>query len=382
MAYLVLFPQMMNASAARGNITVTCAARPLSITAQVGLTGAYVIVFVAAIFGNCLVLHVVRSQRNMRTAFNYLIANMAIADIMDAIFAIPYSIKNLFYISTWFSGAFAVVLCKATIYFINVSIAVSVLTMTIITVDRYLATVHVLKKALSLRAVKRLIVMVWVISCALYVYEIHKYRVRVYPSGASVCFPFVRGDIDTIILYFKVEAIVKFIITYAVPFSAMAILYSIIISHLWKRKHIGEGNSESYRKLKAQKKSVIKKLVAVVAIFALCWIPVHLHHFLSSFDMKTWECIPISLLHTFVWFAHANTAINPCIYLMLTKQSRRMIRDSLGTTTKRSGKKRKGLSGSIPAKHVSPLTVKTHLKKKDEGNDVSPLCGSQTDTAV
>lgn len=374
--------QKMNTSVVRGNFTSVGKETSLSITTQVGMTGAYAIVFVAAIFGNAFVLHVLRSQRNMRTAFNYLIANMAIADMIDAVFSIPYLIHMLFYDIGWFPGPFAVVLCKAINYFMNVSIAVSVLTMAIITVDRYLATVHVLKQPFSLRTVKRLIFMVWAISSGIYVYEIYKFRVVVLPSKRNVCVPYVSDDRDTTVLYFNVEMIVKFILTYAIPFTLMASLYTIIIIHLWKRKHIGEGNNDSYRKLKAQKKTVIIKLVAMVALFAFCWIPVHVAHFLSTFNTRAKGRIPISLILVIYWLAHANTAINPCIYLMLTKQSRRMIRDSLGSTKKKDFKRKKVAAGSLPAKHASRLTMKTHLKKKDEVNDISPLCGSQTDTAV
>ena len=372
-------PQKMNTTDVPGN-TTSCQTTMPRITTQVGLTGAYVIVFVGAIFGNSLVLHVLRSQKNMRTAFNYLIANMAIADILDALFAVPYLIHSLFHGSKWFPGTFALVLCKMVNYFGNVSIAVSVLTMTIITVDRYFAVVHVLKKSLSLRTVKRLIIMVWIVSGVVYIIEIYKFNVKVYPGGHAVCFPDIgSNDWDTVMTYFRVETLVKFIITYVIPFTVMAVLYTIIIAHLWKRKHIGEANSASYRRLQAQKKSVVIKLVTVVVIFAVCWIPVHMIHFLYSFDLPTWRCLPTALPLVFYWLAHANTAINPCIYLMLTKHSRKMIRESLGGT---DNKLKTGASGSIPPKQGSRLTLKTQLKKKEEINDVFPLCGSQTDTAL
>lgn len=48
-----------------------------------------VVIAVLAVLGNCLVVYVVVAYRRMRTVTNYFIANLALSDILMALFCIP-----------------------------------------------------------------------------------------------------------------------------------------------------------------------------------------------------------------------------------------------------------------------------------------------------
>lgn len=69
--------------------------------------------------------------------FNYLIINMAVADIIDALIAVPYSTFYLYINATWFPGVLGVITCKLVIFGAVISIAASVATLMIMAIDRY-----------------------------------------------------------------------------------------------------------------------------------------------------------------------------------------------------------------------------------------------------
>lgn len=104
---------------------------------RVALTVTYTITFVVAIVGNSLIIHVVRRQRNMRTAFNFLIVNMAVADILDAMIAMPAMVLYLFVLNRWLPGLVGTITCRLVNFAVGLSINTSVLTLSMIAVDRY-----------------------------------------------------------------------------------------------------------------------------------------------------------------------------------------------------------------------------------------------------
>ena len=46
------------------------------------LVGGYVITFLVSLFGNSVIIHIVRKDNSMKTTTNYLIVNQASADIL------------------------------------------------------------------------------------------------------------------------------------------------------------------------------------------------------------------------------------------------------------------------------------------------------------
>ena len=58
---------------------------------------AYLLIFLCALVGNTMVVMVVIKTPRMRNVTNYLIANLAVADILVAIFCIPLTLlDNIF----------------------------------------------------------------------------------------------------------------------------------------------------------------------------------------------------------------------------------------------------------------------------------------------
>jgi leucokinin receptor len=64
-----------------------------STSLVVFLSLCYGSISVAAVIGNGLVIWVIISSRRMRNVTNYYIANLALADIVIALFAIPFEVS-------------------------------------------------------------------------------------------------------------------------------------------------------------------------------------------------------------------------------------------------------------------------------------------------
>nr|KAG5713403.1 hypothetical protein BaRGS_024951 [Batillaria attramentaria] len=58
---------------------------------------AYLLIFLCALVGNTMVVLVVVRTPRMRSVTNYLIANLAVADILVAIFCIPITLLSNIY---------------------------------------------------------------------------------------------------------------------------------------------------------------------------------------------------------------------------------------------------------------------------------------------
>ena len=303
--------------------TGRCVPPPLSRAAAIGLTLTYVIVFLVALIGNSIVIHVVRMRLTNRVPFNLLIVNMAACDIIYAFAAAPFGIHYIWVSVLWFSGEFGAFLCKFKEFALVVSIATSVLTLSVMSVDRYLAIVHVLKRPLSRQKVFYAVIILWLVSFLLSSGELVKMKSLEF-RGHLVCAPMWSVDLQTSILITKVEFNIKFVTLYAAPLVTMAIFYSSIMRFLWLRKVPGVKSDENDRKVKKQCQKVVLMLVTMVTVFAVGWLPVHVIHYLSIY---TTLCpLPESAVIFMILLAHANCAINPCLYIVFNSSFREEFR--------------------------------------------------------
>ncbi|XP_031566279.1 substance-K receptor-like [Actinia tenebrosa] len=334
----------------------SCEAR-MNQAARIGLTVAHVLVLLAAVTGNSFVIHLIRTKNKMKVSFNFLVVNMAIADMIDAIFSVPNNIAYLYVEVRWFPGFFGLFLCKVSNFIILVCILVSTTTMTVIAIERYLATTKVLKRPLSLPAVKLVIAVIWILAGLMSVTELIRMDL-VYLYGQYFCS--IHSDWRK---YLIIEMVIKFAITYAFPVWTMTILYSIIVCLLWKKAPVGEEIDEYNRRLHKQKKGIIKKLVTIVIIFALGWLPVHIMHFIGAFNTDIYMCVPEFIKLIFFWLAHANSAINPFLYLMLTKNSRALFKAHISGIIRGEGSSGRGSNRRDKQRAHSLLMWKRSSKK-------------------
>ena len=284
---------------------------------------AYVIIVLFSLVGNSLVIHIVRTRAEIRkNPFNWLLVNTAAADLLDVLTASAFSLPYFLCGDCWFSGVGGTILCKLLPYLLVVSICVAIWTLTVIAVDRYLAIVCIQRKPLSAKSKVRCIIAVWLCAAVICCGQLYKFKTEETDDGQAICDHEWHEDWDTSTALYKAEMIVRVIITYAVPLIIMAVLYSLIAHFLWIHKPPGDVNERAYVKKTKKRRTVIKMMITVVAVFAVCWLPVHISHIMSEFYSDAYDAIPTILTWLFYWLAHANAAIHPWLFIAFSEKLR------------------------------------------------------------
>jgi len=284
---------------------------------------AYVIIILFSFVGNSLVIHIVRTRVHIRkNSFNWLLANTAVADLVDVITASAFSLPFYLCGYCWVSGVVGTILCKLIPFLVVVSISTSIWTLTVIAADRYLAIVCTRRKPLSYKSTLRSIIAVWLCAGLIFSGQLYKFKTEETEDGLSVCYHEWHEDLETSVLFYKVEMIVRVVITYAVPLIIMAVLYSSIARFLWKRKPPGYVNQQSLVKKTRKRRAVFKMMTTVVTVFALCWLPVHVCHIMSEFYSDAYDNIPTIVKWLSYWLAHANAAIHPWLFIIFSENLR------------------------------------------------------------
>lgn len=104
----------------------------------------------------------------------------------------------------------------------------------------------------------------------------------------------------------------------------MVIMYSIIVSKLWRRQIPGFRSSRDELRSRALRKKVVKMLITVITLFCACWLPLYVYQFIFFFAYHKILCFDSSLSFYFtsLFLGHANSAINPYLYALFHKKYR------------------------------------------------------------
>lgn len=118
----------------------------------------YCPILVIAVLGNGAVCFIVSSTPRMQTVTNFFIVNLAVGDLLMAVFCVPFTFMPMFILYYW---PFGTVLCPVVNYSQAVSVFVSAYTLVAISIDRYMAIMWPLKPRLSKRYAAAIIFFVW-----------------------------------------------------------------------------------------------------------------------------------------------------------------------------------------------------------------------------
>ena len=319
--------------------TPQCPAFSELYTEQVLKCVAFSIIVFCSLVGNVLVICVVLLNRHMRTVTNYLIVNMAVADLLITAFNMPITISVIAGSQIeWSESVAAEMLCKFIPFSQSLSIASSVLSLTAIAVDRFLAVMYPLKRYISFHAAYVLIVVVWIVGIAVNSPFLYAQKIIVSEEDGvriSYCQEIwtpVFGENAA-----KDFTIVLFVLFYAVPLLTMSVLYSFVVYKLWVRKAPGNQTTENQLRAEKSRKKVLKMLIVVVTLFALCWLPMYINQFIWFFGFERFPCGPPPVLAFLGFFlGYANSALNPAIYVIFSSNFRKGFKDVLLCRFRRS----------------------------------------------
>lgn len=100
----------------------------------------------------------------------------------------------------------------------------------------------------------------------------------------------------------------------------MLVCYILMGRVLWSSRSIGENPERQVESIKSKRK-VVRMFIAVVSIFAICWLPYHLFFIYAYHNNEfTSERYTQHMYLGFYWLAMANAMVNPVIYYWMNKR--------------------------------------------------------------
>ncbi|XP_071541886.1 QRFP-like peptide receptor [Panulirus ornatus] len=122
----------------------------------------YAVTYVVGVLGNALIIFTICRYRRLKTTTNVFLASLASADLLLILICIPVKIARLFSY-TWTMGYTS---CKLIYYMQTVSTVCSVLTLTIISLERCYAIIYPMKAiyVCSISKAKKAALIIWVSS--------------------------------------------------------------------------------------------------------------------------------------------------------------------------------------------------------------------------
>ncbi|KAL9985078.1 hypothetical protein ACROYT_G007441 [Oculina patagonica] len=299
---------------------------------KIGKTFAYCVILVVSLAGNAFIGIIVYKTKTMRKTINYLIVNMAMSDLLFPLFAFPLTLAELHVDSWLISGPPGQAFCKLVYYLQDISTAVSVQSLVLITVDRFGAVVVPLRSPLiSSKMCLFCISATWLVAFVVFIPYLFALKLVETPAETLVChlqWNEAFGESSSLEDFvLAVSAVFLYI-----PFTAMTILYSIIVIKLKSKKLPGEQSIKSERQHIKRHRNVLKMSAAIVLGFGLCWLPLSVYNVLYLFVWDTSNPLSCSLQYYYFiasLIARANCAINPCICFVFSGNYRQGLKSLL-----------------------------------------------------
>ena len=303
----------------------SCSSNPTA--EKIGKTIAYCLLFIVSLAGNTVIGIIVYKTKTMRKPINFFIVNMAMSDLLFPIVVIP-SVIQMLYTGSWMTGGLlGQVSCKLVPFLPDVSSAVSVQSLVLIAVDRFGAVVFPLRSPLiSSKLCPFFILATWIVGIAVNSPELFVNKLVEYPEG-RLCeenWNEVFGESSSPESYYVFYVVVFMFI----PLVLIAILYIIIYFKLKSQKIPGEQSANALQQRQQRERNVLKMAIAIVLGFAVCWLPLAISWCIILFAHTIqWPNCGLRYVAFVVKFMGlANSAINPCICLILSRNYRNELR--------------------------------------------------------
>ena len=294
-------------------------------------TISYCLLFVVSLTGNSLIGLIVYKTKTMRKPINFFIVNMTMSDLLFPIFLFPRILTGLYFDSWLISGPLGQALCKLAPFLTEVSLGVSLQSLVLIAVDRFVAVVFPLRSPLiSTKLCRFFIPAIWIVAMAIYSPYLFAFKLAEYPGGLMCLLKWseVFGETSSRANYYLAVVIVFIYI----PLVLIAILYLAILFKLKSQKIPGEQSVNAREQRAKRERNVLKMSIAIVLLFAICLLPdtaswlliLHKSDGTMTFSCAFWYFTSIS-----VFLVYSNCALNPCICFIFSGNYRQGLKNLL-----------------------------------------------------
>ncbi|KAG8524715.1 Cysteinyl leukotriene receptor 2 [Galemys pyrenaicus] len=262
---------------------------------------AYLIIFVWGLLSNGFSIYVFLQPYKKSTSVNVFMLNLAISDLLFTS-TLPFRADYYLRGSNWLFGDTA---CRIMSYSLYVNMYSSIYFLTVLSVVRFLATVHPFRllHITSIRSAWILCGFIWLLMMASSTVLLNNGSEQ--KGNVTLCLELNLTTVSKL----KILNYIALVLGFMLPFCTLSICYLLIIRALLKVELPESGLRISHRK-------ALTTIIITLIIFLLCFLP---YHILRTLHLVVWtKGTCMDNLHKSVvvtlTLAAANSCFNPLLY--------------------------------------------------------------------
>ncbi|XP_067086077.1 neuromedin-U receptor 1 [Osmerus mordax] len=321
----------------------------------------YLAIFLVGAVGNVLTCTVIARNKVMWTPTNYYLFSLAVSDLLVLLLGMPLELYEMWKNYPFILGKGA---CYFKTFLFEMVCFASILNVTALSVERYIAVVHPLraKYVVTRTHAKRVILTVWATSvlCAIPNTSLHGIKTLAAYSGhpdrviaeSAICMLVKPKWIYNLTIQ------VTTLLFFALPMLTISTLYLLIGLQLKQEKMLqaleaksglgqdGYCNVRSQQQ-KARRRQVTKMLFVLVVVFGICWAPFHTDRLMWSFisDENSGHLEVFQYVHIISGvFFYLSSAVNPVLYNLMSTRFREMFKEVMCHRTRHAPPRKYSLS--------------------------------------
>jgi hypothetical protein len=307
-----------------------------------GQTSVYAILFLIGTIGNTTVIIIIVCNKSMRTVSYSYILNLAIGDLFSLTMNLPlYQAMVLSH--RWVLGEF---LCKLAVFFRPLSIGVSGFSVTVLSVQRYYATLGTLQ--MSTRKTTIIIVLaVWIVAvcCAV-------------PSAFLVHVDHNMFCASDNVEYYRMVDLFHLLTFCVMPLCVIVTMYVMTARQLVRSARRMQTDAKAC-------KTLAKIVLGLATVFFISFVPYHV-----LWTVILWEIVPLEVDMTYVVFASScllvfNSCFNPiALYCTSVTFKRQFKRYLLGCSGCAPNRLRDEEGSDLPAEQPSDTNAPVRYQRR------------------
>ncbi|XP_031163359.1 neuromedin-U receptor 1 [Sander lucioperca] len=308
----------------------------------------YLVIFLVGVVGNVLTCTVIARNKVMWTPTNYYLFSLAVSDLLVLLLGMPLELYELWQNYPFLLGKGG---CYFKTFIFETVCLASILNVTALSVERYIAVVHPLraKYVVTRTHAKRVILTVWGVSvlCALPNTSLHGIAVlhsRSTSPAGNITVEIPDSAICTLVKprwMYNLTIQMTTLLFFMLPMLTISALYMLIGLQLKREKMrqtleaktgFGQDSFCSVRsqQQKARRRQVTKMLFVLVVVFGICWAPFHTDRLMWSFiiDWTDYQLEIFQYVHIISGvFFYLSSAVNPILYNLMSTRFREMFKE-------------------------------------------------------
>lgn len=278
----------------------------------------YLILMILAIIGNTIVILSFIKVPSMRKPFNLFILNLAVVDLLIAVFRMGFNTISIATIrgSVW---PYSPNLCQFNGWVQSITFSANIHTLSMMAILRYIVVVHKDSYNISKRTVLIIIICIWLYANIVALLPILGWNHYVYQPGEIACLPDWKKEIDFPIFIIAADVLAPLL---ALGYSYIAIYITIKRNG---RRILGmsdqSANTVALEQISRREARVSRAMFLVFLTFLICIGPYSIGIIFLYSVFKIWVGRDIAFILGSI--LNANSTVNPILYAFLYQRFRR-----------------------------------------------------------